>query len=97
VNVQFHPGAEQELTAAVDWYAQRGLGLGVAFMNEVHAAIGRALSLPMAWPQVGKDVRRVLTSRFPYGVLYVVRGETLLVLAVMHTRQQPDYWRDRVA
>ena len=82
--------------AAVDWYAQRGQRLGVAFMNEVHASIGRALSLPTAWPLVGHGVRRVLTSRFPYGVLYAVQGETLLVLAVMHTRQQPDYWQDRV-
>lgn len=97
MNFQFHPEAEREFVAAADWYAQRGGALGSAFMDEIHAAIGRALSMPLAWPTVGPDVRRVLASRFPYGVLYATPGDTLFVLAIMHTRQRPDYWRKRIA
>jgi plasmid stabilization system protein ParE len=46
-------------------------------------------------PEAETDIRRVLAHRFPYGVLYVPRGNSIIVLAVMHLRRQPDYWRER--
>lgn len=91
----FHPEAEAEFLAAIDWYEERTVGLGADFAAEVHAAIQRALAMPLAWPKVADDIRRVLTSRFPYGILYAARGDRILVLAVMHLRRQPDYWRER--
>jgi plasmid stabilization system protein ParE len=91
----FHPEAEAEFLAAVDWYEERSAGLGAGFAAEIHAAIQRAVMMPMAWPAVDKETRRVLASRFPYGVLYVPRGQSILILAVMHLRRHPDYWRER--
>jgi plasmid stabilization system protein ParE len=92
---QFHPEAETEFLAAVDWYEERSAGLGADFAAEIRAAILRAAAMPEAWPRVDASIRRVLAHRFPYGVLYVPRGDAIIVLAVMHLRRQPDYWRSR--
>ena len=85
----FHPAAEDELNAAVDWYEQRQSGLGLDLAIEVHAATGLALTMPEAWSEIAPGIRRVLTQRFPYGVLYSVEGDVLFVLAVMHLSQGP--------
>lgn len=91
----FHPEAEAEFLAAIDWYEERTAGLGADFAGEIHAAIQRAAAMPAAWPRLEGEIRRVLAHRFPYGVLYASRGESILVLAVMHLRRHPDYWRER--
>ncbi len=91
----FHPEAETEFLAAVDWYEERSPGLGADFAAEIHAAILRAVAMPLAWPKIGDDVRRVLANRFPYGVLYASGNESIYILAVMHLHRQPDYWRSR--
>jgi plasmid stabilization system protein ParE len=93
---RFHPEAETEFVAAIDWYEARSVGLGGDFAAEIHAAIRRAASLPLAWPQLDRDIRRVLANRFPYGVLYAQREDHILILAVMHLRREPDYWRQRL-
>ena len=66
----FHPAAAEEFSAAVDWYEMRQPGLGVDFAVEVRAAVGRAMALPNAWVELEPGIRRVLTQRFPFGVLY---------------------------
>ncbi len=91
----FHPEAETEFLAAVDWYEDRSAGLGADFATEIHAAIQRAVAMPLAWPQIDGDIRRVLASRFPYGVLYAPDKSSIYILAIMHLRRQPDYWRSR--
>lgn len=92
---QFHPEAETEFLAAVDWYEERTAGLGADFAAEIHAAIQRAVAMPLAWPCVDGEIRRVLTNRFPYGILYAVDNSSLYILAVMHLRRAPDYWHER--
>lgn len=92
----FHPEAETELLAAIDWYEERSAGLGADFAAEVHAAIQRATAMPLAWPRIDGEIRRVLTNRFPYGVLYAIENSTICILAVMHLRRHPNYWRERI-
>jgi plasmid stabilization system protein ParE len=95
MNLLFNPEAETEFLAAIDWYEERSSGLGADFAAEIHAAIQRAISLPVAWPRIDGDIRRVLANRFPYGVLYTIDNQSICILAVMHLRRQPDYWRSR--
>jgi hypothetical protein len=41
--------------------------------------------------------RRCLTDRFPFGVLYQVRSDCILVGAIMHLKRDPTRWQQRVA
>ncbi len=91
----FHPEAEREFEAAIDYYENCERGLGLDFAVEVFCSVDNILEHPAAWPILEDDVRRCLTNRFPYGVLYSVESDTILILAVMHLHQEPNYWKRR--
>ena len=93
----FHPAAAEEFEAAVAWYEERAPGLGLDFATEVRAAIRLVLTMPFAWPELETDIRRILVHRFPYSLLYCPEGNHLRVLAVVHLRRKPGYWRERLA
>jgi cytochrome P450 len=71
------------------------MGLGEDFSLEVNATVQNILSYADAWPIVEDDVRRCLTRRFPYGVLYSIETDRVYILAVMHLHRHPDYWKTR--
>jgi len=91
----FHPEAEKEFENALEYYEACERGRGEEFYLEVHAAIDRILSFPQTWPVLAGEVRRCLVHRFPYGVLYSVEPDGVFILAVMHLRRDPDYWKRR--
>ena len=92
----FHPEAEIEFVAAIDYYEDCELGLGYDFAAEVHSTLENILSFPKAWPILEDDIRRCQTHRFPYGIIYAINDDVIFVLAVMHLYRDPDYWKDRL-
>ncbi|MFH1115580.1 MAG: type II toxin-antitoxin system RelE/ParE family toxin [Pseudomonadota bacterium] len=92
----FHPEAEAEFLAAIDYYEDRNPGLGLDFAGEVHSTIAGILSFPTAWPILEDDMRRSRLHRFPYGVIYSQHKDMIFILAVMHLHRDPDYWKTRV-
>lgn len=91
----FHPEAEAEFNETIDYYEDHELGLGYDFSIEVRAAIQNIISYPAAWPVLEEDIRRCLVNRFPYGVVYSIEQGVVFILAVMHLRRHPDYWKSR--
>jgi plasmid stabilization system protein ParE len=96
MNVQFLEPAQAEFTGAVNYYNAQTEGLGFEFSDEVQAAIVRIIEYPEAWPLVSKRTRRCRTMRFPYGIIYQVRSNILLIIAVMHLHREPQSWRTRI-
>ena len=91
----FHPEAESEFHEDIDYYEGCELGLGYDFSIEVLATIQNIVNYPTAWPVIEEDVRRCLVNRFPYGVVYSLEQDEIFILAVMHLRRHPDYWKNR--
>ncbi len=91
----FHPEAETEFHAAIDYYEECEAGLGLDFSIEVFTAIQNMVDYPAAWPVLDDDVRRCFVHRFPYGVLYSIEPDRLYILAVMPLHRDPDYWKAR--
>jgi hypothetical protein len=91
----FHPEAETEFCEAIDYYEECELGLGYDFSAEVLAAIQNIVRYPDAWPILEEGVRRCLVNRFPFGLIYNSELDGIVILAVMHLRRHPDYWRNR--
>jgi len=66
-------------------------------MNRVHA-----LRNSVRWAHVSfigvpcGGIRKRPVHRFPYAVLYRVDPDEIVVVAVMHQRRRPDYWRSRI-
>lgn len=44
---------------------------------------------------IDEDVRRCMARKFPYGVLYAIEQDYILILAVMHCSREPGYWKSR--
>ena len=93
---EFLEPAQIELEEEVKYYNEQQAGLGYDFAREVADTIARILRYPEAWTKLSKRTRRCRTKRFPYGVVYQIRGEKILVVAVAHLKRKPLYWRDRV-
>jgi plasmid stabilization system protein ParE len=91
----FHPLADLELNEASYFYNSENPGLGAVFLDEVERTIARVLEHPDAGILVAGSVRRRLIPRFPYGVLYRVKVDTVRILAIMHQKRRPFYWQDR--
>jgi hypothetical protein len=89
--------AEAELAEAIDYYNGECAGLGYALAAEVKTPLNRIRAFPEAWPRLSARARRGLVGRFPYGILYQVRGDEILVLAIMHLRRAPVRWAERLA
>lgn len=96
MNVRFLPEARAELTEAVLRYDSQRDGLGDAFTDEVQSAIARIELLPEAWTPLAAGIRRCRTNHFPYGLVYSIEGEELVIIAVMHLHRRPGYWKDRL-
>ena len=92
----FHPEAVVELNQAVEYYEDCAKGLGLDFAIEINSTIERILSHPQAWAILKDDVRRCLVRRFPYGILYSIESEEILILAVMNQHKEPEYWKNRI-
>jgi plasmid stabilization system protein ParE len=92
----FHPDARIEFIDAIAFYEESRVGLGLRFSREVHTTINRITLGPSAWPQISDNTRRCFTRRFPYGVIYEIRADDILVIAVAHSSREPFYWRDRI-
>jgi toxin ParE1/3/4 len=94
---EFHPEALEEYEEAALYYAGRDPGLALRFIETVEEAIQRILEAPTRWRVIDEDVRRFLTRVFPYGILYTVEPDFILIVAVMHCSREPGYWKQRVA
>ncbi len=96
INVKFLTPAEAEFFDAISYYNIQSEGLGYEFAAEVKRTIGRIIQYPEAWTKLSKRTRRCRTNKFPYGVIYKVKEETLLIVAVMHLSREPQNWKSRL-
>jgi plasmid stabilization system protein ParE len=92
------PEAEQELEEAADYYDGQREGLGTEFIVEFRRALELVLRWPNAWARVTrtKTARRIGLDRFPYRIIYQVRGDDIIIVAVAHTKRRATYWRARL-
>ncbi|HNW93582.1 MAG TPA: type II toxin-antitoxin system RelE/ParE family toxin [bacterium] len=87
--------AEAELAEAIQYYNQQCPGLGFELAAEFKATLSRIEEYPNAWPPFSIRSRRCIINRFPYGVLYQIRTDLIVVLAVMQLKRDPLRWQER--
>ena len=94
--VVFLPDAEQEMLQAAVYYESQSSGLGRDYLSEVERSVQAVKESPMTWPIVEGELRRRLVRRFPFGILYRIDPEEIVIIAVAHLRRKPGYWRERI-
>jgi plasmid stabilization system protein ParE len=96
MRVVFHREALEEITSSADYYEGSEAGLRVEFTEELERAAERIRESPDAWPVLTSGIRRYLLHRFPFSIIYTVSEDYVLILAVMHFRRKPGYWKHRL-
>jgi len=96
MRIRFLEIAEIELDEAIAYYNHEATGLGEAFLTEVLNSLDRIGKFPEAWHPSSKRTRRCQTRRFPYGIIYQMRKDEILVVAIANLHRKPEYWKDRI-
>ena len=81
---------------AAKYYESQATDLGIDFLSEVERAVNSIAELSMTWPVIEGELRRRLVRRFPFGILYRIEPEEIVIVAVAHLRRKPGYWRERI-
>jgi plasmid stabilization system protein ParE len=81
----FRRRAEHEATEAALWYESKQPGAGQSFLRSMDAAIALIVRHPHAGPVQFGAFRRVLISRYSYGVFYVAEPTRIVIHGVFHT------------
>ena len=93
----FHPDAEVEYTQVAQYYAAIAPDLGVRFYDEIEWLITQARRQPNRFFRFSPPARRALARKFPYSVVFLDEPDRVWIVAVMHAKRQPGYWRGRLA
>lgn len=94
-NIVVKPLAEQDATAAYDYYESLVAGLGSRFLDELDRLLALIAEHPEMYQEVLPGVRRALTRVFPYGVFYAFEADTAFVIAIVADMQDPTRWQSR--
>ena len=92
---RFHPAARRELAAAMSVGEERAVGLGRELLTEVRRVLELLCDTPHIGQPLDQDIRRFPLTRFPFAVIYRLKGDTLRVVGFAHRRQRPGFWLGR--
>lgn len=93
----FHHDAETEMLFAAKFYENQQKDLGKRFLASIQDALNRIQINPLIYQEVEAGVRRCLTVKFPFGVVFRIMPEQYVVIAVMHLHRNPGYWKNRLS
>lgn len=92
---RFHPDALLEADAAAQFYGEQRTHLGKRFIEALTDTLNRIARNPHLYPKIADDLRKCRVLHFPYGVIYRDREELIEIIAVMHFKRKPGYWKYR--
>lgn len=83
--------AFSDIEKGVEYYNTQQKGLGKRFASVIKDALANIKKMPMAASIIFGDTRYKVVAKFPYIILYRVRGNTIFIARVFNTYQQPVY------
>lgn len=97
MKLRIHRLAVEEIDHEVDYYESCSAGLGIELEDEIDAVLETILQFPHAAPQWRDrpDRRVAVLDRFPFTLVYQVKADEIVILALAHTSRRPGYWSRR--
>jgi plasmid stabilization system protein ParE len=96
VNYLLHPEGDEEFAAAVRYYSEISPELGARFYLEMERLMREVCAHPRSYRKFDPPARRHLSKDFPYAVVFAEQPEHVWIVAVMHMKRRPGYWRKRL-
>jgi toxin ParE1/3/4 len=94
-NLIYDPLAKEEIKLAAFYYESCREGLGNAFLFSIEGSIQKICLNPVRYRRISKRFRRCLVEGFPYGIIFSVEEDGVFIVAVMHLKRRPGYWKSR--
>ena len=87
--------AERHLQSAIRWYNEQAPRLGERFQQAVREREEFLKIFPQQGTTYEGTIRRAKVRAFPYYLLYDVRPDLIVVVAIVHAARGPDAWETR--
>jgi hypothetical protein len=84
-----------DLDEAVGWYEAERSGFSYELEEEVIAAIYRIEERAESYPVWDEPVRKLLLPRFPFLIGFVIEGDRVFVLGLVHGMRDLPRWLSR--
>ena len=84
-----HPAADEEFAEAVRYYAEIDPDLGVRFHCEIQRLIEDVCAHPEHYRKLDPPARRLISTDFPYALIYLEKPDRVWIVAVMHLKRRP--------
>ena len=94
--VIYHPEAAREYREAAAYYSGIEKELGGRFFDEMEGLLMDIRHAPDRYRLFDPPARRHFSDVFPYAVIYLERDYLLWVVAFMHMKRRPGYWKERL-
>jgi plasmid stabilization system protein ParE len=91
----WYPEAVAEADAAADFYHNKQRELARRFINHLDETLDRIAIKPEIYREVEPGIRKIKLKTFPFAVIYRIKDAKIEIIAVMHIRRHPGYWKDR--
>ena len=95
-SVSFTKQALFDIEHVVLWYEEQRIGLSYDFELCLDAGLAEVSRNPSNFQKRYKSVQVRFISRFPYGIHYVVKENTIVIIAVFHTSLSLKNWSKRL-
>jgi plasmid stabilization system protein ParE len=86
------PRAQLDIDDALTWYFPRDPSLVPRFLAELDSIFDRITQNPAQFPVEADAIQRALFHKFPYAVFFIVGGDLVAVVAVLHQSRRPVNW-----
>ncbi len=94
--IRLHPKAEEDLENALNYYYEIDNKLEAKFLKYLDTTFDKILKFKNLYPYENEVVQKIVVEKFPYIVLYEQYGEIIMILAIFHTKRNPQTLTDRV-
>ncbi len=93
--VIIQPEAEHDLDDAYEYLETQKQTLGFDLLAEVATILEILEDNPYLYQKVSGEIRRAVTRRFGYNILYLIEGTEVFIMAIMHGNRDPRRWEKR--
>lgn len=94
-NLITSPEAEIDIERAVEWYVNISIELAQQFIIELKAAKNYIVNNPKKIQIRYKNTRVAFLKHFPYGIHFSLNEQTIIIVAVFNTAENPKKWKKR--
>jgi len=85
--------ARDDIRDGRDWYQEKSQDLAVRFGREINEVMMAIKDRPLIHAKIYRNIRRAMTRRFPYAIYFIVEGDRIAVLRVLHQARDPLEWQ----